>query len=311
MTLLDEAARGVYIISVTPFRDDGAIDLASTDGLIEFYLERGATGLTILGMMGEAPKLSGAEAISFSRHVARRLAGRAPLVVGASSPGFAAMRELARTVIDDGAAGVMVAPPGAVRTDDQIAGYFSQVAATLGDIPFVLQDFPQASGVQIAPAVIRRIVETIPSCVMLKHEDWPGLNKITYLREAEGMRRISILVGNGGVFLPEELRRGADGAMTGFAYPEMMSGVLAAHNAGDANRASDIFDAYLPLARYEQQPGPGLAVRKYILHQRGAIASPAQRAPRATLSARELGEVEFLIARQARRLAAIGAAPKD
>jgi 4-hydroxy-tetrahydrodipicolinate synthase len=309
--MLDETAAGVYIIAVTPFTEAGAIDFASADRMVEFYLERGATGLTVLGMMGEAPKLSGAEAVAFSRHVVRRVAGRVPVVVGASSPGFAAMGELARAVLDGGAAGVMVAPPGTIRTDDAIFGYFSQVAETLGKIPFVLQDFPQASGVQIAPGVIRRIVDALPTCVMLKAEDWPGLNKITWLRDAAGMRRISILTGNGGVFLPEELRRGADGAMTGFAFPEMMAGVLAAHLAGDEERASDIFDAYLPLARYEQQPGPGLAVRKMILARRGAIASAAQRAPRSGLSTREVAEVEFLLARQARRLAAIGAAPRD
>ncbi|MBN8891538.1 MAG: dihydrodipicolinate synthase family protein [Rhodospirillales bacterium 70-18] len=306
MTLLDERAAGVYIIAVTPFTDTGAIDLASTDRMVEFYLDRGATGLTILGMMGEAPKLSVAESVAFSRHVVRRVAGRVPVVAGASSPGFAAMRELARAVMDDGAAGVMVAPVPGVRTDDAVFGYFAQVAETLGGIPWVLQDFPQSTGVQIAPSVIRRVVEADPSCVMLKHEDWPGLAKISALRDMAGTRRIAILVGNGGVFLPEELRRGADGAMTGFAFPEMMAGVYAAHLAGDEDRASDIFDAYLPLARYEQQPGPGLAVRKYILHKRGAIASAAQRRPGSTLGAREIEEVEFLLARQARRVAAIG-----
>ena len=303
MALLNETAAGVYIISVTLFTDAGEIDFASADGMVEFYLSRGATGLTILGMMGEAPKLSVAESVAFSKHVVRRVAGRVPVVVGVSSPGFAAMRELARAVMDDGASGVMVAPGGALRTDDAIFRYFGQVAETLGGIPWVLQDFPQTTNVFIAPAVIRRVVDTDPSCVMLKHEDWPGLNKISTLREAVGMRSISILVGNGGLFLPEELRRGADGAMTGFAFPEMMSGVYAAHLAGDEQRASDLFDAYLPLARYELQPGPGLAVRKYILHKRGAIASPAQRRPTSALNAREVAEVEFLLARLERRLA--------
>jgi 4-hydroxy-tetrahydrodipicolinate synthase len=309
MALLDESAAGVYIISVTPFTEAGEIDFASTDRMVEFYLARGATGLTILGMMGEAPKLSVAESVAFSKHVVQRVAGRVPVVVGVSSPGFAAMRELAKAVMDDGASGVMVAPSGALRTDDAVFRYFAQVAETLGGIPWVLQDFPQSTNVHISPAVIRRVVEADPSCVMLKHEDWPGLPKISALRDAKDMRRISILVGNGGVFLPEEMRRGADGAMTGFAFPEMMAGVVAACNAGDDQRASDIFDAYLPLARYEQQPGPGLAVRKYILHKRGAIASPAQRRPVGAIGPREIAEVEFLLARQARRLAEIGAVP--
>jgi 4-hydroxy-tetrahydrodipicolinate synthase len=219
------------------------------------------------------------------------------------------MRELASAVMEAGASGVMVAPSGALRTDDAVFRYFAQVAEMLGGIPWVLQDFPQSTNVFISPAVIRRVVDADPSCVMLKHEDWPGLPKISALRDQKEMRRISILVGNGGVFLPEEMRRGADGAMTGFAFPEMMAGVVAACNAGDDQRASDIFDAYLPLARYEQQPGPGLAVRKYILHRRGAIASPAQRRPVGAIGPREIAEVEFLLARQAKRLAEIGAAP--
>src|SRR5581483_3132965 len=128
--------------------------------------------------------------------------------------------------MDLGAAGVMVAPPATVRTDDAIAGYFAAVADFLGpDVPFVLQDYPQTNGVQIAPEVIVRIMNAQPTCVMLKHEDWPGLAKISALRQASDagrMRRISILVANGGLFLAEEMERGADGVMTGFAYPEMM-----------------------------------------------------------------------------------------
>ena len=171
-----------------------------------------------------------------------------------------------------------------------------------------MQDYPLATQVQIAPKVILRMVEALPTCVMLKHEDWPGLAKITALRAASdrGARRISILTGNGGLFLPEELQRGADGAMTGFAYPEMMVGVVKAFRAGDPGRARDLFDAYLPLARYEQQPGIGLAVRKYILAKRGAIASSTLRKPGAALSPADIADVESLIARQTRRLKEIG-----
>jgi 4-hydroxy-tetrahydrodipicolinate synthase len=307
MALLDESANGVFIIAATPFSDNGALDLESVDRMVDFYLERGANGLTILGVMGEAPKLTEEESRAFiGRSIAR--ARGAPIIVGVSAPGLASIKTLAASAMDAGAAGVMVAPPGHLRTDDQIFGYFGSVAETLGATPFALQDYPLATQVQIAPKVILRIVEALPSCVMLKHEDWPGLAKITALRAASdrGARRISILTGNGGLFLPEELARGADGAMTGFAYPEMMVGVVKAFGAGDLERARDLFDAYLPLARYEQQPGIGLAVRKTILAKRGAIASPTLRKPGATLSAADLAEVESLIARQTRRLQEIG-----
>lgn len=301
--LLDETASGVFVIAVTPFRDDGALDLEGADQMVEFYLERCATGLTILGIMGEAPKLTASESAGFVRRVLDRVAGRVPVVVGVSSPGFAAMRELSEASMAAGAAGVMVAPPAILRTDDQLFAYMQGAAETLGNAPLVLQDYPLASGVQMSVGVIRRVIEAIPSCVMLKAEDWPGLPKISALRDAAGLRRVSILTGNGGLFLPEELRRGADGAMTGFAYPEMMRDVVATHRKGDSQRAADVFDAYLPLARYEQQPGLGLAVRKYVLAKRGAIPTATQRRPCPALGPHDIMDVEFLIARQERRLA--------
>ena len=298
----------MFVIAVTPFKEDGSLDLTSTDRMVDFYLEKGVTGLTVLGMMGEAPKLTAEEARTFVRRVLKRVDGRVPVVVGVSAPGLASMGELSRNVMDDGASGVMVAPVATLRTDDQIHAYYEMVVETLGSTPLVLQDYPLATNVQISVPVILRIVEAFPTCVMLKHEDWPGLSKISALRAASDrgeIRRISILVGNGGMFLPEELGRGADGAMTGFAFPEMMVDVWKAHADGDAERAHDLFDAYLPLARYEQQPGIGLAIRKHILAQRGAIASGTLRKPGGRLSAADVAEVEQLIARQTRRLSGI------
>lgn len=307
---LNEQAKGVFAICVTPFTDDEAVDIGSTHSMIDFYLERGCTGLTLLGIMGEAPKLTAEESRDFVRHVVQATGGRAPIVVGVSSGGLASLRELANDVMSLGAAGVMVAPPGHLRSDDQIYNYYESVAEALGStIPFVLQDYPLVTGVQIPSQVIAHIIENIPSCVMVKHEDWPGLNKISALRNREAvkdMRRVSVLVGNGGMFLPDELSRGADGAMTGFAYPEMMVQVVAAHARGDVARAHDIFDAYLPLARYEQQPGIGLAVRKHILAQRGAIKSATMRKPRQFLTALDAKDIAFLTARQARYLERIG-----
>ena len=314
MKPLDASARGVFLITVTPFTDSGALDLASTDRMVDFCLEAGVTGLTVLGIMGEATKLTAEESRLFVKQVLARVAGRVPVVVGASAPGFAPMRELTDSVMALGAAGVMVAPPFTLRTDDQIAAYFEMVQETLGpDVPWVLQDHPVATGVQMSAGVIQRIVKQAASCVMLKHEDCPGLAKLAAVRAAfpsasgTQSRRLSILTGNGGgLFLPEELSRGADGAMTGFAYPEMMVDVCRAHASGDIERAHDLFDAYLPLARYEQQSGIGLAVRKHLLAERGVIASAAIRKPGPKLSAADLADIARLTARQTRRLAEIG-----
>lgn len=267
MSVINNQTRGVFVIAVTPFRDDMSIDVESIDRVVDFYYEKGADGLTVLGMMGEAPKLTQSEALAVARQSIRRSAGK-PVVVGVSASGLAAIGELSKAVMDLGAAGVMVAPPSTMRTDEQITGYYRNVASTIGeDVPLVLQDFPLSTNVQIATKTLGLIIETLPSVVMLKHEDWPGLQKITELREAEaaGRRRISILCGNGGVFLPEEMKRGADGAMTGFGFPEMMVHVVKLSAAGEYEKAMDLFEAYLPLIRYEQQPGVGLAVRKYVV----------------------------------------------
>jgi 4-hydroxy-tetrahydrodipicolinate synthase len=308
---LDRSARGVYLITVTPFTSSGALDLASTDRMVDFCLDQGVTGLTVLGIMGEAPKLTMEESRAFVKQVLARVAGRVPVVVGASSPGFAPMKELTQSVMDLGAAGVMVAPPSTVRTDDQITAYFDMVNETLGSgVPWVLQDHPVATGVLMSTAVILKILKNSPNCVMLKHEDSPGLAKLSAIRAASDkgeLPRVSILTGNGGgLFLPEELTRGADGAMTGFAYPEMMVGVCAAHARGDIERAHDLFDAYLPLARYEQQANIGLAVRKHILMKRGVIASEAVRKPGPKLSAQDIADIARLTARQDKRLAELG-----
>jgi 4-hydroxy-tetrahydrodipicolinate synthase len=299
---LDHKAAGVYAIAATPFHPDGRLDTESVDRLTDFYVGCGVTGLTILGIMGEAPKLEPEESLAITRQVVRR-AG-VPIIVGVSAPGFAAMRSLARNVMNIGAAGVMIAPPPSLRTDDQIVGYYAQAVEAVGDdIPFVIQDYPLTLSVVMTPAVIRRIVMDHASCVMLKHEDWPGLEKISRLRayqESGEMKPISILCGNGGLFLDFEMERGADGAMTGYAFPDMLADVVKLQKEGRRDEAHDLFDAHLPLIRYEQQQGVGLAVRKYVLQKRGAIASDAQRKPASGLTPAAKAEIDYLLSRVAR-----------
>jgi 4-hydroxy-tetrahydrodipicolinate synthase len=304
--LLNGNTKGVFIISATPFTDDGEIDWSSVDSLIEFYLGHGVDGITILGMMGEAQKLLDREAVEFTRYALRQVAGRAPVVVGVSGAGTANLVELSAAAMEAGAAGVMIAPVPGLKTESQIAAYFDEVIRALGpSVPVVYQDYPQSTGVNISSQCFVSLVDAHDSLVMFKHEDWPGLRKLSQIRKAcngTARRRVSILAGNGGLFLPQELRRGADGAMTGFAFPEMLVGVCRLHAAGKSAEAEDLFDAYLPLICYEQQPGIGLAIRKEILRRRGAIRSSALRAPGAKLDAEDIREVDALLGRLEERL---------
>ncbi len=306
---IDRHSSGVFIIAATPFADDGTLDLESTDSLVDFYLGHGVTGMTILGIMGEAPKLTPDESIAFVHRVLARIAGRIPVIVGVSGAGLDNMARLASTVMDAGAAGVMVAPQPGLSTDEKVLGYFRAVCKALGpDIPVCYQDYPQTTGVHVAASTILTLTREIPQLVMLKHEDCPGFAKLSAVRdgsETGDVPRISILCGNGGLYLPQELARGADGAMTGFAYPEMLVQVVARHHAGDRDGAEDLFDAYLPLVRHEQQPGIGLAIRKEILRRRGAIASNRVRAPGPVLSTADQDEITRMMARLEARLAGV------
>jgi len=313
---IDGDSRGVFVIAPTPFDADGELDLASARRMCEFYLDHGATGMTILGIMGEAPKLTQDEAIAFTEEVLGVLAGRIPVIVGVSSPALNLLSALSSRVMSLGAAGVMVAPMPTLKTDAAIAAYYGAVVDQLGDTPICLQDYPQTLGVHFSVELLIQLFRDHPTLRMLKHEDHPGLNKLSRFRTACDLtpevggigRRVSILVGNGGLFLPEEMARGADGAMTGFAFPEMLRQVVDLMTAGNTERAYEIFNAYLPLVRYELQPGLGLAVRKYVLAKRGAIGNAKLRAPGPALTNADIAEVEQLWARQQRCLEAIDAA---
>lgn len=305
MPLLNESAKGVYVIAATPFTDTGAVDAASIDRAVDAYVACGVQGITILGMMGEAAKLSEEE----SRLVAEQMiarAGNIPVIVGVSQTGIDPLVQFSRHVMDQGAAGVMVAPINTLRTDEQIINYFGLLCDRLGsDIPVVLQDYPQSTNVFLSAATVERIIDSCPQVVVFKHEDCPGLSKLTKIREGGdngSHRRVSILVGNGGLYFPQELARGADGAMTGFAFPDMLVEVWRLFCAGHASAGEDLFDLYLPLLRHEQQPGFGLAVRKEILRRRGFIASGFVRAPGPKLTRTDLKELDWLMARLDARL---------
>ena len=303
---ISETTRGVFAISATPFTEAGALDLESADSLTDFYLGHGVRGITILGMMGEAPKLTESESLAFAGRVLARVEGRVPVIVGVSNPGLDALARLSHACMDLGAAGVMIAPPPGLKTETQVLGYFEAVFARLGpEVPVCYQDYPTVTAVHISVETFNALVDRHPSLVMLKHEDFPGLRKLSAVRaaaESGAHRRVSVLVANAGLYYPLEMRRGADGVMTGFAYPEMLVRVFELFEAGDPDAAEDLYDLYLPILRYEYQIGIGLAVRKEILRRRGAIASAATRAPGPALDATDREELTHLMSRLEARL---------
>jgi 4-hydroxy-tetrahydrodipicolinate synthase len=133
------------------------------------------------------------------------------------------------------------------------------------------------------PALLARIAREIPRARTIKLEDPPTPFKTSRILEQAGDLEVRIFGGLGGVFLLEELMAGATGAMTGFAFPEVLVKIVAQYRAGDIDAAADVFYRAVPLMRFEFQEGIGMAIRKEVLRRRGALAAATTRAPAAQL----------------------------
>ncbi len=285
---------GVLTVVPTPFLPDGEIDLVSLERLTSFLVDAGVDGLLILGVLGEAPKLVGTERARIVECVLGRVAGRIPVVVGTSHPSAIGARQLSEAAVSMGAAAVMVSPPKLPRTDPTtLAEYFAAVSDGL-DADIVLQDHPASSGVVLSPEAIVELCRKVPGIRHVKLEDPPTPQKVSELRRL-GCES-SLYGGLGGVFFLEELRRGAVGTMTGFAFPEILLQVHRAHRMGDSLRSSEVFYRYLPLIRFEAQEEVGLAIRKRIYRLRGAIDWDHLRPPGRQLDEETAQELKELLA---------------
>ena len=286
---------GIYNILATPFTAELAVDEASLRRLVEFQLEMGAYGLTILGVLGEAAKMTVDERTRVMEIVLEVVAGRVPVIVGTSHPDTAQRIALSKAAVAAGALGVMIAPPPMPGcTDDDIIALYAEVAAAM-DAPIVVQDFPPVNNVTMTAEMLARLAEQIPNARTLKLEDPPLMEKISAIRAHTD--QFAILGGLGGMFLLEELGRGAAGTMTGFAFTEILVAVYQAWQAGDRAKAEAIFDHYLPLIRYENQPVINLTIRKELLYRRGAMATPLLRKPFTPIDAGTHDELTWVLAR--------------
>ena len=289
---------GVFHILATPFREDGELDIAGLPRLIESALATGVNGLTILGIAGEAHRLTDEERRRVVETVVKETRGRVPVAVGVSASGTHLATAFARMAREHGADALMVAPPAGLKNLNLVAEYFRTVAAATG-LPIVLQDEPVTTQVNMPAPFIAQVCAEIAQIQAVKLEEPPTLPKITRLRALFG-DRVAIFGGLGGVYFFEELSRGADGAMTGFPYPEALRAIREHFVAGRRDEARALFYRWLPLIRYESQPGatPGTAVgiRKEILRRRGWIASALVRPPAPTLDAATQTELDELLA---------------
>lgn len=272
-----QGLEGIYVIVSTPFHEDGRIDEESFATLLNATVEAGVQGITILGVAGEAPRLSDAERERLQDVAMRAIGGRLPVIVGVSHDGTDVTIARTRSAKAAGAAGVMVAPPAFSKVGKGLVTHFGRIGAE-GELPIVLQDYPPVNGVSMSPQFMAELVEAVPEIVTIKLEDPPTAARIRQTRALTG-GRVTFQGGLSGLYLLDELRAGASGAMTGFPYPEVLLDIWEAFGRGDEAEAAEIYYRFLPLILLDGQAGTGVATRKEILVRRGQIRANTVRQP--------------------------------
>ena len=282
---------GVYTIMPTPFDEGGQLDLESLERLTEFLTGLGVDGVVVLGVMGEAPKLSDDEQEKVIRTTVAAAAGRIPVFAGASAAGTDLAMHRGRRAMELGAAGLLLAPPP-VQNDAVILEYYRRVGEVV-DKPIILHDYPAATGIRLSPELIARLHAEVPAVEVIKLEEPPTGPKVSAIRKLGSS--ISIVGGLGGLYFLEELERGSDGMMTGFSFPELLKAIFRSYTGGDLAEAKRLFYGACPLLRWEFQPGIGLALRKEIYRRRGAIASAFIRHPGTQIDPQLKAELDSVI----------------
>ena len=286
--------QGIHNIMPTPFDASGEIDEPSLRRLVEFVIGTGVDGLTILGFLGEAAKLSEPERAQVIDVTLEVTDGRVPVVVGATAQALDPCLRNARDAAARGAAGLLVAPPRTNRPNEAGVRHHYEAIADAVDVPIFVQDFPASSGVYMTPEFIGRLAADVPTCAYLKLEDDPTAQKVTSILAANP--DVAVYGGLGGNYMFEELQRGVAGMMTGFGFPEILVSIYRDFRAGHEEQARDTFYRYLPLIRYENQPGLNLTLRKRIYMMRGAMDHAQPRRPYPPLDEVTVRELDTLIA---------------
>ena len=270
-----ELTPGVWIIVPTPFQAGAGepVDLDALGTIVRFMAELGVTGVTVAGVLGEGAKLTESERFEI---VARAVAESdgLPVCVGSNGGSPAIVADRLTRARAAGAVATLLSPTNAPGlTEAHVYELFERASSP--ELPIVVQDHPESSGVNMSTQLLLRLVHELPMVAAIKEEVRNTGPKITALREGMAGRRVPVLAGLGAVNGANDLGRGADGFMTGVAVPEILLAML--QHRGDPAALARIEQRYLPLLQLEDRLG--LAARKWIYAARGLLAEPVLRSP--------------------------------
>ncbi|MEC9293122.1 MAG: dihydrodipicolinate synthase family protein [Chloroflexota bacterium] len=286
--------QGIHFMLPTPFDQNGDVDTSSFEQLVNGARIAKCTGVVALGVMGEAHRLTDSERGPIIDAVVKAASDDLTVTIGVSAESGHSLASRTRDAQSAGASAVMIAPAKMAKPNSVSTFNYYEAAQEVTQIPIVIQDLPEQTGVHLEPEFIGKLHGKLPDAKYLKLEDPPTPQKITKVINATG-GHMGIFGGLGGAFLFEELRRGAIGTMTGFAYPEVLVSVYNYIVKNDIERARNIFYSWLPLIRYENSAGIGLSIRKELMKRRGFIKSADVRSPTTPIDTRTEEELNDLL----------------
>ncbi len=300
---VEDGLRGCIPILITPFNDDGSLDLPGLEREIDWVLAEGAAGVACLAIASEGYKLTESERDEVVRTTVRQAAGRVPVVASADGPGEEPAIDRARRAAQLGADALMVLPPYFVKPGpDALVSYYSRIADA-AQVPIMVQDAPQLTGVAMSATLWARMAETIPGLRYVKAEGTPQGGTISETRRLVG-DRLGIFCGWGGLSLLDSLERGAVGNMPAPNFTRYFTDVQRLWEAGEREAAEGLFDSGLPFVLWTMQSiDHSVASAKEELRRRGVIASARLRQPATLLDEIARGQLTRFIDK---RLAVIG-----
>ncbi len=236
---------GSFVALVTPFRPDYAIDWDAYGRLVDFHLDQGTNGLVPCGCTGEAATLTHEEQMDAIRFVHERVAGRVPVIAGTGSNNTAEAIRLTKHAAEIGCDGALVITPyyNKPTPAGQVAHY-TRLADECG-INIMLYNVPGRTGTKMSAATIATLGEH-PRIVSVKE----AANDLDLVSDLRAISDINIMSGDDSLTLPM-LAVGASGvvSVTANIAPALMSGMCAAANAGDYEKARALHFQLLPLFR--------------------------------------------------------------
>jgi len=286
--------QGIYPIALTTFDEHYEIDEKSQLSLINHLIDCGVHGIAIFGNASEGYTLSEGEKSRLMPLIIREVAGRVPVFVSTGHTGTHVAVQLSKAAEEAGADGLMILPPYFLKpSPEDLFGYYQAISNAVS-IPIMIQDAPLLTGVNIGAAQMARMARECANVRLTKVEAPPTAAKVTEVRNGCGDSLV-IFGGLNGHFFLEELNRGARGTMPGSDMMPMFVRVWDLHEAGQLAEARALFNRYLPLIRFELQPGLGVSAMKHNLKSLGVISQTTVRPPTRSLDPLAVEELQQIV----------------